>query len=41
MYLNDYKDFINELKQNELQITEYKKEDYIKGKINEYIRGNL
>ena len=34
MYLNDYKDFINELKKNELQITEYKKDDYIKGKIN-------
>lgn len=34
MYLNDYKDFINELKKNELQIIEYKKDDYIKGTIN-------
>lgn len=34
MYLNDYKDFINELKKNELQIIEYKKDDYIRGTIN-------
>lgn len=32
-YVDDYKDFINELKKNELEITEYKKDDYIKGTI--------
>lgn len=34
IYIEDYKEFINELKKNELQITEYKKDDYIKGIIN-------
>ncbi len=32
--LNDYKKFINEMKLNELNITYYKKDNYIKGTIN-------
>lgn len=33
-YLNDYTEFINEIKKNELEITNYTKDDYIKGTIN-------
>ena len=34
IYIEDYKEFITEAKKNELKITEYKKDDYIKGTIN-------
>lgn len=34
LYLNDYKKFISTLKENELQITNYKKDNYIEGTIN-------
>lgn len=33
-YLDKYKEFINEIKKNELTITKYEKDDYIKGTIN-------